>query len=331
MLRLLGSELCKIIAPSALIFIALFIFSLQIESPTPNNRILDVNDALNSLEGSSPAYVMFKSPLLAVDEPAVILIGPSNVQLGFRPAEIAPLLPGITPHNLSFGGANIDGMAAAVDLVYGQRPIGRRDDLIFVFGLWYGEFLHNESNPAITPLGRQMQRFGIFQYQDDRFVLQVRPESFDLIAWLLRPIFAVQKLVGSSSPLARKLSNNRSDTTTAPSPLPTLSNVDIPDAQLAALVAISKRIKREGGALVLADLPMPSRHTESEPLWSRYQSIKRAILQTCIEWGAVYLDMQDLNDNTDFSDYTHPLPAATVKWAARLAAGLKQAGLVPQR
>ncbi|OAN49178.1 hypothetical protein A6A04_03425 [Paramagnetospirillum marisnigri] len=329
MLRPILIQTAKLLAPTLAAYLALLWLAAGMDFPADSATRLDSADAERSILATEPAYVMFASKLLAGRDPAVMLIGPSNVKAGFRPAELAPLLPGVAVHNMAVSGSNIDAMAAAVDLVYGQRPPESRDGLVLVFGLWNGEFLHNESIPATTQLGRQMQRFGIFQHGPDGFTLQVGAGGFQMATTLLRPIFALQILIGSQSPLARRLAARTEDQ--APAQRPPARDFELPTAQFETLVAVADKVARQGGRLVLVDLPLPVSFSGPDPMWHRYQAAKGPWLAAARAKGAVYVDMQDMNAEEDLDGATHPLPHATHKWAERLAAELKANGVIPAR
>lgn len=327
MVRLILSEVVRLAAPAVALFLALFLASTVMERQAGTETRLDSARASASFLSVEPAYVAFRSSLLRGDAPAILLIGPSNVKTGLRPDQIAALLPpGVAVHNLAVSGTNIDGMGVAVDLAYAQRPPGSRDNLVFVLGLWFGEFLHSESNPMATPLALQMMRFGLFRHSGDGFALAGRRQSFDLTVQALRPFFFLQNILGSQGMVAGWLPGAEpAAMASAPPP----EDLPLPMAQFDEMVAIADKIARHGGKLVLLDLPVNETLSRSDPRWTRYQSTKLPMIAAVQSRGGAYIDMQDMNAAADFADGTHPKPATTPRWAARLVAGLAGTGVIP--
>lgn len=335
MVRLILGEVAKIVAPAVAVFVALFAAAMLLEPAARTEEIqLDSARATASFLAVEPAYVAFRSSLLAGNDPAILLIGPSNVEVGLRPDQVAALLPpGIRVHNLAVGGTNIDGMGVAVDLAYAQRPPGSRDGLVFVLGLWHGEFLHSESNPMATPLARQMMRFGLFRRSGDGFALAVRPQSFDLVVQALRPFFLLQNTLSSQGAVMRWLQAQGGEPAAPavppPPPPPPQEDVPLPSVQFDGVVAIADKVARGGGKLVLVDLPVNETVSSRDPRWARYQSAKLPMIVAVKARGGAYVNMQDMNAAADFVDGTHPKPTTTTRWAARLVEGLRVEGVIP--
>jgi hypothetical protein len=253
-----------------------------------------------------------------------MLIGASNVGAGFRPQDLSSLLPGTAVHNLAISGSNIDGMRAVVDLVYANRGPNQRDKLVIVLGLWYGMFLHFESNPNQSLVGRQLRRFGLYEEQNGRFERWLPAGQFESTVTLLRPFFLTQALLGAQGPAANWLwpSVEIGNDTFIP---PTADSRDfpLPPAQFEAIIAIAQLVKDRGGKLIIADLPLPERVTNA-PLWRRYQADKLAYFQRATALGTTIVDMQDMNCSCDFSGGTHPIGPAVQRWSVRLAEELRK-------
>ncbi len=329
MLRLIAREAFRLLLPVLLIYVVLLGVSLVLEPLPVDDGRLDSARSEQSFLKVEPAYVAFRSRLVAGHDPAILLIGPSNVRVGLRPELLAPLVPGTQVHNLAVGGANIDGMEAAIDLVYAhRRPGAERAGLVFVLGLWYGEFLHHESNPTATPLARQMMRFGLFRREAGGGVgLGVPPALFDVAVHAARPLFMVQNLLGAQGWLMRWLRPERAaaaQVTTGAAILGDPRDFPLPTAQFERLVQLAEKVEHGGGRLVLADLPQRRDFTRNSPLWGRYQEVKTPWFAQAVAHGAKVVDLSDLDDEADFGDATHPRPEAAPKWARRLADGLRR-------
>src|SRR6478736_3262671 len=71
---------------------------------TDVGRQLDAGQARSSLFMTEPKYVFLSRSSLNTTDDKVILLGASNMQVGFRQAQVQALVPGAEVHNLSVGG-----------------------------------------------------------------------------------------------------------------------------------------------------------------------------------------------------------------------------------
>ena len=318
--RLILAELSKLLAPVLLVYGVLLAVSFWCYPPMAPAS-LDTRDAQQSFLGSDPAYLAFSGSALAQPGPTLVVMGASNAQMGFRPNQLAAQLPGVQVHNLGLGGCNVDGLRAAVELVYANRTPEQRGDLILVLGLWYGMFTHLESNPDQAPLTLQLRRFGFYQPKGEGFERLLSPGQFDMAVNVVRPFFLLQSGLRAHGPLDNFLRGSPGDPGSAPTSAPMADSRDfaLPSAQFEALVALSQRVKQMGGHLILADLPQPAAFTAVSPLWRRYQEAKTAYFARAQAHGATIIDMQFMNADGDFGDGTHPKPEAAARWAEELA------------
>lgn len=337
MLSLIVREVAKVLAPSMAIYCLLLAFSMVLYPPRTLQR-LDTKDANGSFLNSSPAYIVHKSTLLSSNKPTVVLIGPSNVQEGFNAAIVSQRMEGTDVHIASVGGGNIDDMMAIIDLVYTNYPPQKRDNVTFVMGLWYGEFLHAESSKERTLIAQQMGRFGLFKYTDDGYERNVSGPTFDVLVNLLRPFFLLhgslrrnsiliqvwEKYRGSSKAKAeakplectKELRQHLSETAKT-------SHAVISKSQFGALVDLSARVATKGGRLVLVDLPISKCLKITVSHWQDYQRLKTEYIASATVNGAAYLNFQDMDDDNSFNDAVHPLPDAAKRMSRRLASELK--------
>ena len=109
MMRIIG-DAGFVVLPAALIYLGLLIFSF-ITFPTQNVRPIDTSKANETFLSVSPAYLTYNSTAFADPKPIMVMIGPSNVQLGFPLQFLQDLMPQVSIHNATIGGARIDGMA----------------------------------------------------------------------------------------------------------------------------------------------------------------------------------------------------------------------------
>ena len=81
------------------------------------------------------------------------------------------------------------------------------------------------------------------------------------------------------------------------------------DEQFDVLDRLVRDILSSGQQVVLVDLPIPQWHAARSPYFAYYQKRKQSILQAFADKpGFHYLNMQDLNNDPDFSDEVHPKP-----------------------
>lgn len=319
-----------------MIYGLLLVLSMAVYPPKSLQR-LDTNEANISFLDSPPAYIVYKSTLFSSGKPAVVLIGPSNVQEGFNASIISQNLEGTDVHIASVGGTNIDDMSAIVNLVYANRPPQDRDNTTFVLGLWYGEFLHSESSTERTPVAQQMGRFGLFKKVGDGYQRRVSSLTFDMLVNLLRPFFLLHGSLRRNSTLVQAWERYRGLTTVTPPSKPLectramrerlsenskANTALIGKNQFKALTDLSALVARKGGRLVLVDLPIAQCLKETTRFWQDYQDIKIDYIAIATTNGAIYLNFQDMDSDHSFKDGVHLLPAAADQSSKRLASEL---------
>ncbi len=83
-------------------------------------------------------------------------------------------------------------------------------------------------------------------------------------------------------------------------------------------------IHGQGSELFIVDLPVPRWHADRSVHFRRYQKEKVRLVKNIAKYDRVYyIDMQDMNRETDFKDSAHPKPRVTESWSKRLAAEMK--------
>jgi hypothetical protein len=298
--------------------------------PPENVEIIDSKNCASSFLVTESAYVTFHGTALSDNKPGLMLVGASNVGAGFRPQDLAPLPPNMVVHNLAISGSNIDGVRAVIDLIYANRRPEQRQNLIMVLGLWYGMFLHLESNPSQTLVGRQLHRFGLYESEGASSERRLSTAQFESAVTLLRPFFLTQALLGAQGPLANSLwpSSEQQNGDVFIPPSGDKRDFPLPPAQFEALIDIAQLVKEKGGKLVIIDLPLP-KPAENAPLWHRYQQDKIPYFERAGALGASIVNMQDMNCPCDFSGGTHPIGLAVPRWSSRLIEELKKTSIIP--
>jgi hypothetical protein len=314
MVRLILKEFTKLLIPVTAVYCLLLGLSIWYAPPLIR-PIVDSSDASRSVLWTEPAYVTFRAHVLDNPRPAVMILGASNARLGFPPNKLQQRLPGIDFHNLSIGGSNIDGLRAAVELIYANRSPAQRQATTIVLGLWYGMFTSDYSDIARAPVALQMKRFGLYQKAGEGFVRTLPAWLFDYAVFALRPAFFMQNILASNGPLATWW---RGDVEYGPKKRPAKQDRPIPTSQFDALVALSERVEALGGNLVLIDMPSPEWFTSSTPMWGRYQAAKGKYFDKVRAHGTKIVDLQAENDEKYFVDRVHPTPLGIELWASRL-------------
>jgi len=328
-------QLMIIILPTAVAYAALLALSVALYPQSPG-KILDPVLARDTFLRTPPAYLVYGSSAVTHGDKVVVLLGPSNVSLGFRPHILSAKFSDTVFHNMSLGGTSIDGMAAMIDLVFALRGSNQRTSPVFVAGLWYGEFLHSENLRDRTPVAQQMNRFGIFERNDDGYRPAVPLSLFNIIVEALRPYFLVRLILakngpifGGEDPTLLKTRGLQELTCTSDqkrnfreSRLGAFKKHGT--KQFEAMVDVAREVRAQGGKFVLVDLPHPRCMTEVDAEWRRYQSIKLPFIERARSVGALYWNLQDIDDNRFFMDGTHPNTAGALAMETRLAQLLRE-------
>jgi hypothetical protein len=111
----------------------------------------------------------------------------------------------------------------------------------------------------------------------------------------------------------------------------------ISPAQTRLFGEMVKRLLRGGSKVIVLDLPLPHWHEIASPYTLGYQNMMSA-LQTRFKTdpGFTFMQMNDLNADSDYSDEVHPKPHIAATWRQRLAEAAspmlcQSKGLPPQQ
>lgn len=340
MVRRILQAVLVVAAPSVAVYLVI-IAATFIFYPRIDRSSVITSDGDGSFISDPHAYLVYASTAFKSPAPAVVFIGPSNVRMAFSPSISRPYLPGMNIHNTSLGGERIDDMAAVVRLFYAQRGDELLDDVVFVFGLWHGEFLYRESNVEDTLTVLQMTRFGLFKKAEKGHRVVLPRKLFDLAVDLLRPFFWLQGAIKANGDIAAWLQGEEAarpdfiqDRMCERSDLDALKRDELEPlkqvhpSQFIELVRVAKEINDRGGQLVIADLPQPNCFTQASKRWRDYQQMKLAHLKEASANGALYVNLQFLDDEVNFEDWTHPTPSGAKKISIELGKALRSAGLL---
>lgn len=306
---------------------------------------LNAARAGSSLFLTEPKYVfMARSQLNSLDDKA-ILVGASNMLVGFKQAQVQALVPGMQVHNLSVGGSNITQIKQIVDLVREvQTPDARRHNT-WVVGLWYGVFAEDRArwftpdrHGGDTDIDIERYRYGFYRRTDAGPQPVLPPNYLDAGATLIHPYLVLDRAARDlTGALRATLSGRPVELTDAQRNATVLSTEQqrkyfefwraymgdtdtLTDPPFQVLENMVNGILADGGRVVLVDMPIPHWHAQGSPLWADYRHrVDPLITKLQTYAGVKVLKMEDADADADFSDEVHPKPRVTPSWAQRLA------------
>ncbi|HEX3522956.1 MAG TPA: hypothetical protein VHT52_12820 [Stellaceae bacterium] len=329
----------------ALLYAGLLGLTLLIAPPPPQERGLDASLAGNTIFMTEPKYIYLDRASLREPSEKIVLLGASNVDVGFNLGELRPLLPAsVALNKLAVDGANITEVSQVIDLVQQVQGEEARRHEIFVLGIWYGMFGRDhlrwytpDRSPGDTDIDIERYRYGFERRTAQGPVPVVQWQYFGAAVTAIYPFLFLDKL---SRDVLAWLSH-RYQTQTADPNSAVMSQSDRDgsmsywrstmgsagpaafDEQFAVLERACKRVLAEGSKLLLVDLPLPKWHRERSP-YEGYYEARRAkfVKQWAARPGFSFMDMSDMDRDQDFLDEVHPRPRVTILWARRLAQAL---------
>ena len=116
-MKLVIKQILQLIAALMALYAVLLTISLLLVPRFGGGPRLDASQASSSLFLTEPKYVFMARSRLNTPSDKVLLLGASNMLVGFRQAQVQALLPEVEVHNLSVGGSNIGQVSQIVDLI----------------------------------------------------------------------------------------------------------------------------------------------------------------------------------------------------------------------
>ncbi|MGS4982643.1 MULTISPECIES: hypothetical protein [Pseudosulfitobacter] len=317
--------------------------SLVVFPPPGDTSPIDTFRASETVYATSPRLIYYGRKSLRVPGERVILLGSSNVQVGFDRDAIAERLPQRAVHNLGIGDANVTEIGQIADLALAS--IGK-DDLTgqtFVIGIWYATFIDNQSrwtgakaDSFTTDIDTERFRYGFQKRTETGLSVWISDRDADMAAIIVHPFIALEKGMRALTADLRSLffvRPPRIDTQTRNTMVfdagqradalvyraHYMKSQDLKGEQYAALEALVQRLTGKGAQVILADLPIPAWHAEGVPYDADHrdriaQSVTRMQQLARFE----YLDMRQLNDNATFYDDAHVRPKSRGPWVDAL-------------
>lgn len=333
MLVFIIKQVTKIVVPTLLLYVLLLGASFYFH-PTTDEKFLHPNFSKHNFLLSPEAYLTYRSPLVNTDQPSAILIGASNVAAGFQTDMLNPNDLDVDFHNMSLGGMELDTADAMVRLIYANRAEEIRKGLTLIIGVWYGVFSQAESSHERTRIAQQMKRFTLYEAEENSYRHTSNPWVYEAYLTFLRPFFLTHGIANGS--LFRKdvmiEATEKAHTTLVCNDkiikkinhFASRKNMTIEAPQFQTLVTLSQRVKKQGGRLVIIDMPLPDCLISRGETWADYQEKKKTYFEQAVQAGATYWNFQDLSSDGLFSDMTHPNQKGMEALSQRLLERMKE-------
>jgi hypothetical protein len=329
----------------ALFYLGLLGLALSLAPQPSQEPGLDASLAGNTIFMTEPKYIYLNRTPLRNNSEKIVLLGASNVDIGFNLPELRTLLPETaTVHKFAIDEANMTEVGEVIDLVQQVQSEEARRHEIFVLGIWYGMFGEDrlrwytpDRSPGDTDIDIERYRYG-FERRTAHGPIPVVPWQYvDAAVTAIYPFLFLDKLSRDSLEwLSREYQTRPKDLDTAVMTedergrsMSYWSRVMGPARpstfyeQFIVLERACDQILVEGSQLIFLDLPLPKWHKQHSPYQSYYEERRTQLVK---RWtgrsGFVSLDMSDLDSDADFYDEVHPRPRVTRSWARRLAAAL---------
>jgi hypothetical protein len=314
----------------------------------PEDGSLDTWTAGDTLYLSSPKYAMLQRHVLATPERKVLLVGASNVGVGFGQAQVQAHVPCAKVSSLALGSENISELRQMVDLVHEVQDSAAQRSDTWVFGVWYGMFADTalrwpdpNRHPGDTDLDIERYRYGFYRRTAAGPVPVLPIQWLPTAVVLIRPYLLLDKTARDLvHGLEQELHLERRNLTGAEREKVVMSDKDKQEAlaywheqmggknqisadQVALLRKTIEELLNSREKVVLADLPIPSWHRNASPYEPGYERLLNGVFAHFDgRPGFAALRMDDLSAEQDFSDEVHPRPHMAPIWAARLGAVL---------
>lgn len=306
----------------------------------------DFQAAEQTLYMTVPKYVFLGRSVLANPDRKIILVGASNTGVGFRQKLVQSNLGCAKVSNLAMGGANISEVRQVVNLVHEVQGDQERRLNTFVIGVWFGMFIDSDVKYAEgdrhrgeTDVDIERYRYGFYRRTPDGPVAVLPAKWLDAGVMTIRPFLLLEKVArqaraGVNLVLTGRTSAQRTDDERESVVMSDAEKLkaleywkeamgrtsDISPTQVEVLKQTIRALLDSGEKVVLVDLPIPAWHREASPYQPSY---RRALTDLLREFGDQpnfsSLNMDDLDNDLDYSDEVHAKQHLADVWSTRLA------------
>jgi len=337
-----------LLASVAFLYVVLLGVTLVLVPMHHQSGGLETRRASGTLYMTEPKYFFLARNELRSEADRLILLGASNTMSGFRLNELQPLLTKLQANNLAVSGSNITEMRQAYELIRAVQSPQSAKRTTYVLGIWNGVFVPDalkwstpDRHAGETDLDIERFRYGFYRRTSDGPVQVLPTGDLELGLVLIHPYLALDKLARDLTDDLRanllkgkpaKTDAERNATVIGPEQqarylafwkdqfggAPT-----VPMEQFEVLTALVDDILGDGGAVVVADLPVPSWLAKQSSLNKSYNALKTDWLaQMSGRKGFSFVEMQDAFADDEFVDEVHPKPRTTKEWSRLLAAAI---------
>jgi hypothetical protein len=315
---------------------------------------LDTARASNSLYLTEPKYVFLGRSALNTTADKVIMVGASNVVVGFKQPQVQKLVPSAQVNNLGVGGSNITQVRQIVDLVQEVQTPEAREHNTFVIGIWYGLFADDtvrwntaDRHAGDTDIDIERYRYGFFRRSHSGPVALLPARYLNVGTTLIHPYLVLDSWArDATSSLRQRLSGHDKVITDEQRNATILSEAEkqhyldfwadymghkpLSSQQFGVLQTLVNTVVANGGHVILVDLPLPAWHAQRSPYFAEYQQKKQALFASLAHEPQVgMVEMRGENSDENFSDEVHPKPRVAVAWAQQLASALNAQRAMP--
>jgi hypothetical protein len=327
------------------IYLALLAASYAIVPAATEQVGLNSGVSADSIFATEPKYVFLNRAAVRPDASRIVLVGASNMAVGFKQREVQQLLPSAEVDNLSVGGSNMTQVAQIVDLVQDLQTPAARSRTTFVIGMWFGMFVPDalrwttaDRHKGDTDIDIERYRYGFYRRGENGPRQLLPSQDLSLGVMLIHPYLVFDDLSRRlTKRLRERLQGKPARRTDADRDASNVSEPDrmkdlqywreqmhsegpMAEEQFLVLDKLVTRILDQGSQVVLVNLPIPRWHAERSPFYANYLKRKTALLADLEgKPGFKYLEMADKDDDFDFSDEVHPKPKVTPLWAKQVA------------
>ncbi|MDB5815494.1 MAG: hypothetical protein JWM03_858 [Rhodocyclales bacterium] len=309
---------------------------------------LDTAQAANTLYFTEPKYVFLARSALNTPSDKIIMLGASNVVVGFKQAQVQKMVPSAQVHNLGVGGSNMTQIREVIDLVQEVQSPQARQHNTFVIGIWYGLFADDavrwntpDRHAGDTDIDIERYRYGFFRRGASGPVEVLPARYLDTGTTLIHPYLVIDGWTRDmTSVLRQHLSGKTKVITDAQRNAVVLTEDEkqryldfwadymghrpLSEQQFAVLRDLVSTIVANGGHVILVDLPLPAWHAQRSSYSAQYQQHKQQLFAELAHEPNVRTVEMRSNESSDenFSDEVHPKPRVTQAWAQELVSAL---------
>ena len=343
------SQLALLVLSTLTVYLLVLGVTLICVPPQRQLSGLDSGRAFRTLFATEPKYVFLNRSMLNSTQNKILLLGASNVVVGFQQDQLQHLIRSAEVNNLSVGGSNVTQLRQIVDLVHEIQSVEARRHNTFVIGVWYGLFADDrqrwttpDRHAGDTDIDIERYRYGFFRRTDSGPVAVLPPQWLDMGVRVIHPYLVIDKfardltktvrqlvagapLVPGDAQLGERIVSEQDKLRYLAFWKEYMGSGELSDRQFQTLAALVNEIAAAGGHVVIVDMPIPRWHEQRSPYQAEYRlRAQRLFSELGAHSDVSIVRLQEAGDDDEFSDEVHPRPAVAELWAQQLAAVLNR-------